>query len=71
MSSKSNLSRRPPPRSRIALKFDQMTLAALPAAVLLVLAAVFYVGMADAEVRLGYGLNALVNRILNIDQVCQ
>jgi len=34
----------------LALKFDQMTLAALPAAVLLVLAAVFYVGMADAEV---------------------
>ncbi len=55
----------------MALKLDRMTIVALPAAVLLVLAAVFYVGVADAEVRLGCGLNALVNRILNIDKACQ
>jgi len=55
----------------MALKLDQMTIVALPAAVLLVLAAVFYVGVSDAEVRLGCGLNALVNRTLNIDEACQ
>lgn len=71
MSSKRKPSGKPPSRSHMALMFDQMTLAALPAAVLLVLAAVFYVGMADAEVRLGCGLNALVNRILDIEQACR
>ncbi len=71
MSSRRKPSRRPPLTSRMELMFDQMTLAALPAAVLLVLAAVFYVGIADAEVRLGCGLNALVNRILDIEQACR
>ncbi len=71
MSLKPNRLRRLPSRSRMALKLDQMTIVALPAAVLLVLAAVFYVGVSDAEVRLGCGLNALVNRTLNIDEACQ
>ncbi len=58
-------------RSAAATRFDEMTLAAFTVLLLVTVAAVFSIGMATAEDRLGCGLNDLVNRLMAYPRPCQ
>lgn len=60
-----------PARSHVALRFDEITLAAFVTAVLMLIGTVFYIGVANSEDRLGCGLNDLVNRLLGMQQTCR
>ncbi|MGI3902391.1 MAG: hypothetical protein ACRYGP_24215 [Janthinobacterium lividum] len=58
-------------RSAAAARFDEMTLAAFTLLLLVTVAAVFSIGMANAEDRLGCGLNDLVNHLLAYPRACR
>ncbi len=63
--------RKRPDRGRAAARFDEVTFAAFTVLLLVTIAAVFVVGVATAEDRLGCGLNDLVNGLLAYPTVCQ
>ena len=52
------------PRGYAAARFDEITLAAFTALVIVAVAAVFVVGVATAEERIGCGLNDIVSALL-------
>ncbi len=58
-------------RSSVAARFDEITLAAFTVLLLVTVAAVFTVGMATAEERIGCGLNELVNGLLAYPRSCR
>ena len=58
-------------RSSVAARFDEITLAAFTVLLLVTVAAVFTVGMATAEERIGCGLNDLVNQLLAYPRSCR
>lgn len=60
-----------PRRSSAAAHFDAITLAAFTVALVVTVAAVFAVGIATAEDRLGCGLNDLVNGLLAYPRACR
>ena len=62
--------RKRPSRGYAASRFDEITLAAFTVLLLVTVTAVFVVGVATAEDRLGCGLNDLVNRILAYPRAC-
>lgn len=58
-------------RSSAAARFDEITLAAFTVLLLVTIAAVFMVGVATAEDRLGCGLNDLVNVVMAYPRGCR
>lgn len=63
--------RKRPARSKIALRFDEITLAAFVALLIVVIATAFSLGVATSEDRLACGLNTLVDRFLGLQQSCR
>ena len=61
--------RKSPKRSGVAARFDEITLAAFT--VLVTVAAVFTIGIATVEERIGCGLNDLVNMLLAYPRACR
>ena len=62
--------RKRPARSPIALRFDEITLAAFVALLIVIAATAFHLGIATSEDRLACGLNDIVNRVLDLQQPC-
>ncbi len=60
-----------PKRSGTAARFDEITFAAFTALVIVTVAAVFIVGVATAEERIGCGLNDIVNVIMAYPRACR
>ena len=58
-------------RSSAAARFDEITLAAFTALLLVTIAAVITIGIATTEERIGCGLNELVNRLLAEPRACR
>ena len=58
-------------RGYAASRFDEITLAAFTVLLVVTVGAVFIVGMATAEERIGCGLNDLVNRLLAYPRACR
>ena len=63
--------RKRPKRSSAAAQFDEITLAAFTVLLLVTIAAVFTVGVATSEDRIGCGLNDMVNRLLAYPRACR
>ena len=66
-----NRQRERPKRSGVAARFDEVTLAAFTVLVIVTIAAVFVVGMATAEERIGCGLNDIVSVIMAYPRACR
>ena len=63
--------RKTPKRSSAAKRFDEITLVAFTAVMLVTIAAVLTIGIPIAEDRLGCGLNDIVNRLLAYPRQCR
>lgn len=58
-------------RSGVAARFDQITLAAFTALLIVTIAAVLTLGLETAEERIGCGLNDVVNGLLAYPRPCR